>query len=260
MGTLSGPLPPVGATRKRFVIGAMPGHLSLRPSVACMAHRPAAVDVVLPCLDEELALPWLLDRMPSWARPILADNGSTDASVAIADSKGIQVVEVLQRGYGAACHAGLLAATAPLVAFMDADASLDPRSLASLLAEYRASADPGRPHLVVGARRPVSSAAWPTRLRLADRVLAHRVRRATGVALEDIGPLRLAPTTALRALPIADRCSGYPVETVLRAARAGWSVTGVPVPYLPRSGRSKVTGTWLGAARAVQDMSRVLAS
>ncbi len=225
-----------------------------------MATRSPAVDVVLPCLDEARALPWVLDRMPAWARPIVADNGSTDASVAIARSRGVQVVEVLQRGYGAACHAGLLAATAPLVAFMDADASLDPRSLESLLAEHGAVAHLDRPHLVVGARRPATRAAWPRRLRLANRVLAHRVRRATGVDLEDIGPLRLAPTAALLALSVDDRRSGYPVETVLRAARAGWSVTGVPIPYLPRSGRSKVTGTWLGAARAVQDMSRVLAS
>jgi glycosyltransferase involved in cell wall biosynthesis len=217
------------------------------------------VDVVLPCLDEAEALPWVLDRMPTWARPILADNGSTDASVAIARSRGVAVVEVLQRGYGAACHAGLMGATAPLVAFMDADASLDPASLEVLLrAHQRARTD--RPHLVVGARRPVSPAAWPRRLRLANHVLARRVQRVTGVRLDDIGPLRLADTVGLQELAIRDRRSGYPVETVLRAARAGWTVTGVPVPYLARSGRSKVTGTWLGAARAVQDMSRVLSA
>ena len=219
--------------------------------------QSTAVDVVLPCLDEAQALPWVLDRMPSWARPILVDNGSTDDSVAIARSRGVQVVEVLQRGYGAACHAGLMSATAPLVAFMDADASLDPRSLELLLTAH-ASASGRNPHLVVGARRAVSHAAWPLRLRVANRVLAARVGRATGVHLEDVGPLRMADTVALQGLALRDRRSGYPVETVLRAARAGWTVTGVPVPYLARSGRSKVTGTWLGAARAVQDMSRVL--
>ena len=224
-----------------------------------MSHHPA-VDVVLPCLDEEEALPWVLDRMPSWARPIVADNGSTDSSVAIARSRGVQVVEVLERGYGAACHAGLMSASAPLVAFMDADASLDPSSLEVLLDIHRSAPERGRPHLVVGARQPVSRAAWPIRLRFANRVLARRVRHSTGVDLDDIGPLRLANTLALQGLAIRDRRSGYPVETVLRAARAGWSVTGVPVPYLARSGRSKVTGTWLGAARAVHDMSRVLGS
>jgi glycosyltransferase involved in cell wall biosynthesis len=213
------------------------------------------VDVVLPTLDEEQALPWVLSRMPSWARPIVVDNGSTDRSVAVAHSFGAVVVDAPQRGYGAACHAGLLAAEAPLVAFADADASLDPGALADLLAAYR-----GGRHLVVGARRATSREAWPLRLRVANRVLARRVARRTGVGLPDIGPMRLAPTEPLRGLGIADRRSGYPVETVVRAADAGWLVTSVPVDYLPREGRSKVTGTWLGAARAVQDMSRVLAS
>lgn len=221
--------------------------------------QPVTVDVVLPCLDEAEALPWVLDRMPSWARPILADNGSTDGSAELARRRGVQVVEVAQRGYGAACHAGLGAATAPLVAFMDADASLDPGSLADLLAVHQASS-PDRPHLVVGARQPESRAAWPLRLRLANRVLAGRVARATGLELADVGPMRLADTVALQRLALTDRRSGYPVETVLCAARAGWTVTGVPVPYLARSGRSKVTGTWLGAAQAVRDMSRVLDS
>ncbi|GAA2169000.1 glycosyltransferase family 2 protein [Pedococcus bigeumensis] len=221
--------------------------------------QSVAVDVVLPCLDEAEALPWVLDRMPSWARPIVADNGSTDASVDIARSRRVPVVEVVQRGYGAACHAGLMSARAPLVAFMDADASLDPRSLELLvMAHLEAPAD--RPCLVVGARQPVSRAAWPARLRLANRVLARRVHRVTGAGLDDIGPMRLADTVALQDLAVGDRRSGYPVETVLRASRAGWTVTGVPVPYLARAGRSKVTGTWLGAARAVHDMSRVLSA
>jgi len=213
------------------------------------------VDVVLPTLNEERALPWVLSRMPSWARPIVVDNGCTDGSVQVARSHGALVVVARQRGYGAACHAGLLAAQAPLVAFLDADASLDPVNLADLVAAYRGGAE-----LVVGVRRPVTPDAWPVRLRMANRVLARRVERRTGVALPDIGPMRLAPTEPLRALRIADRRSGYPVETVLRAAEARWRISSVPVDYLAREGRSKVTGTWLGAARAVHDMSRVLAS
>ncbi len=213
------------------------------------------VDVVLPALDEEEALPWVLSRMPAWARPIVVDNGSADRSADVARSFGALVVEAAQRGYGAACHAGLMAAEAPLVAFSDADASLDPGSLGALLAAYE-----GGDHLVVGARRPHPRSAWPTHLRIANRVLAHRVSRRIGMTIPDVGPMRLAPTAALRALDIGDRRSGYPVETVVRAADAGWRVTSVPVDYLPRAGRSKVTGTWLGAARAVQDMSKVLAS
>ncbi len=213
------------------------------------------MDVVLPCLDEELALPWVLSGVPSWARPVVVDNGSSDRSAEIARSFGALVVEAPHRGYGAACHAGLLAVTAPLVAFADADASLDLHSLAGLLAAYD-----GGNHLVVGARRPTSAVAWPLALRVANRVLAHRVSLRTGVDLPDIGPMRLAPTAPLRQLGVADRRCGYPVETVLRAAAAGWRLTSVPVDYHPRAGRSKVTGTWFGALRAVSDMSKVLAS
>ncbi|MDP9433367.1 MAG: glycosyltransferase, partial [Actinomycetota bacterium] len=71
---------------------------------------PASVDVVLPCLDEAQALPWVLGRMPPGYRAIVADNGSTDGSADVARSYGATVVAVPQRGFGAACHAGLLTA------------------------------------------------------------------------------------------------------------------------------------------------------
>jgi glycosyltransferase involved in cell wall biosynthesis len=193
--------------------------------------------------------------MPPWARPIVADNGSTDVSVQLAIDLGAEVVQVRKRGYGSACHAGLLAASAPLVAFMDADGSLDPGDLARLLAAHL-----GDKQLVVGRRVPVDRQAWAWHLRFANRALSHRLRCACGVRLQDVGPMRLADRESLVALPITDRRSGYPVETVLRAAQAGWSVTPVDVPYQARVGRSKVTGTPLGAARAVLDMSRVLSS
>src|SRR5215212_532207 len=87
------------------------------------------VDVILPCLNEADALVWVLRRMPSRMRPIVVDNGSTDNSVDVALDHGANVVHALQRGYGAACHAGLSAATAPVVAIMDSDATLTLNSL-----------------------------------------------------------------------------------------------------------------------------------
>ena len=115
---------------------------------------PETIDVVMPCLDEAEALPWVLGRMPSWARAIVADNGSGDGSADIARSLGATVIDVSARGYGSACHAGLEAATADLVAFMDADASLDPRQLASLHTALVGDVGTG-----VGCRRPVSREA-----------------------------------------------------------------------------------------------------
>ncbi|MEO3936529.1 glycosyltransferase family 2 protein [Dermatophilaceae bacterium Soc4.6] len=212
------------------------------------------VDVVLPCLDEAQALPWVLGRMPSWARPIVADNGSVDGSPEVARAHGARVVDVPMRGYGAACHAGLEAATSDLVAFMDADSSLDPVDLARLLTALESGAD-----LVVGRRRPIGRGAWPWHLRLANAVVAHRLGRRTGLRLHDIGPMRLGRRADLLRVGITDRRSGYPLETVVRVAEAGLRVVEVDVDYHPRTGRSKVTGTPLGAARAVRDMSRVLA-
>jgi glycosyltransferase involved in cell wall biosynthesis len=210
------------------------------------------IDIVLPCLDEAAALPWVLSRIPPGARAIVVDNGSVDGSARIARSLGARVVACPQRGYGAACHAGLLAAEAGLVAFCDCDASLDPHDVMRLAA---VDAD-----LVVARRRPISWRAWPLHARLANRELARRVRHRTGAALWDIGPLRLAPRVPLLALGLADRRSGYPVETVVRAADAGWRIAQVDVAYHPRTGRSKVTGTWWGAAAAIRDMNAVLSA
>ena len=64
---------------------------------------------------------------------------------------------------------------------------------------------------------------------------------------------------ALLDLRIADRRFGWPLEMVLRAAAAGWRIEEVAVAYHPRVGRSKVTGSVRGTARALSDMARVLA-
>ena len=84
------------------------------------------MDVILPCLDEAPALPWVLERIPAGFRAIVVDNGSTDGSERLARSLGATVVGEPRRGFGAAAHAGVLAATADLVCFCDCDGSLDP--------------------------------------------------------------------------------------------------------------------------------------
>lgn len=223
-----------------------------------VAHDPApsAVDVVFPCLDEEKALPWLLTRLPEGYRAIVVDNGSTDRSADVAREHGALVVTEPRRGFGAAAHAGLLAASAPIVAFCDADASMDPQDLPRIV-------DPvlrGEVDLTLGRRRPTSRASWPVHARLANRALAFLMRRATHLPLHDLGPMRAVRREAMLALDLQDRRSGYPLETLLRGHAAGWRVREIDVPYSPRVGRSKVTGTLRGTVVAVKDMSRLLAA
>jgi dTDP-L-rhamnose 4-epimerase len=209
-------------------------------------------DVVLPVLNEREALPWVLAAMPVGYAPIVVDNGSVDGSPELAERLGAAVVHEPRRGFGAACHAGLRHATSELVCFMDCDGSLDPRDLPRVAAPVLA----GEAGLALGAR--LASRAWPVHARAGNRVLAGIVRRRTGVPLRDLGPMRAAPRADLLALGIHDRRFGWPLEMVLRAARAGWRLREVDVGYAERAGRSKVTGTVRGTLRTVRDMYGVL--
>jgi len=213
------------------------------------------LDIVLPCLDEAAALPAVLGGLPAGVRAVVVDNGSRDDSADIARHLGATVITAPVRGYGSACAAGLAAATAPVVAFCDCDASVDLGEVTRAAGAVR----DGSADLVTGRRRPSSTGAWPVHARVAVAGLTWALRRRTGLGLRDLGPVRVAATAALRDLDVRDRRSGYPLETVLRASAAGWRIREVPIGYAPRVGRSKVTGTVSGTVRAIQDMSRVLA-
>lgn len=212
------------------------------------------IDVVLPVLDEADALPRVLERMPGGYRPIVADNGSSDGSAELAERLGARVVREPRRGFGAACFAGLSAASAELVCFMDCDGSFDPADLPRV-------ADPvlaGEADLVLGSRR-AARGAWPLHARLANKALTLELRRRSGVRLSDIGPMRCARRAELLGLELRDRRFGWPLEMVLRAVAEGWRVSEVSVDYSARAGgRSKVTGTVRGTARTVRDMAAAL--
>jgi glycosyltransferase involved in cell wall biosynthesis len=194
--------------------------------------------------------------MPAGYRAIVVDNGSADGSGDVARNAGARVVVEPMRGFGSACWAGLLAADGPdgVVCFMDGDGSLDPADLPRVAGPVLDD----RSDLVLGARRPTGTGAWPVHARLANRVLVAEIRRRTGLRLADLGPMRAARKETLLAAGLEDRRFGWPLEMVLRVAGAGRRVTEVDVPYSSRQGRSKVTGTVRGTVRTVRDMRRVL--
>jgi hypothetical protein len=93
---------------------------------------PVEVSVVIPCLNEANSLAFCVDKAVKAFRAsglsgevVVADNGSTDGSIQIAEEHGARVVRVLERGYGSALRAGIAAARGPLIIMGDADDSYD---------------------------------------------------------------------------------------------------------------------------------------
>ena len=93
---------------------------------------PVEVSVVIPCLNEANSLAFCVDKALNAFRAsglsgevIVADNGSTDGSIQIAEEHGARVVHVAERGYGSALQAGIAAARGPFIIMGDADDSYD---------------------------------------------------------------------------------------------------------------------------------------
>ena len=161
-------------------------------------------DLVLPCRDEGPALEALLPRIPSEFAVIVVDNGTRDATAEVAARLGATVVHESVPGYGAAVHAGLLAATHDYVAFMDGDGSFDPDELLVLLDDVTS----GRADVAVGRRRPVSRRVWPWHARLGNALIVAWLRRRIAMTAHDIAPMRVARRQALLDLGVEDRRFG----------------------------------------------------
>jgi glycosyltransferase involved in cell wall biosynthesis len=212
-----------------------------------------AVTVVLPCLNEEESLPAVLAAIPAGYRALVVDNNSTDETAAVATRLGARVVAEPRPGYGSAVHAGVVAATTPIVAVIDADGSMDPGDLPRLVAALDGA------DLVTGRRRPVPGLHWPWVARVGTVVMSWRLRTRHGLPVHDIAPMRVARREALLELGVADRRSGYPLELLVRAAAAGWRVVELDVSYGPRTGgKSKVSGSLRGSITAILDFWKVI--
>ncbi|MGK2879992.1 MAG: glycosyltransferase family 2 protein [Mycobacterium sp.] len=213
-------------------------------------------DLILPCLDEGPALAGLLPALPPGLQVIVVDNGSSDDTAQVARDHGALVVHEPRRGYGAAVHAGLLAATARYVVVMDGDGSIDPGEIVPLLAHLRFdSVD-----LVLGRRVPVRRGLVPWHARLGNRLVLAVLRRRTRLAVHDLGPVRASRRDMVLELGVKDRGMGYPLELLDKASRAGWRISEVDVRYLPRAAgtHSKVSGSMRGTLRTGRDFWRVL--
>ncbi len=210
--------------------------------------------MVLPCLNEAASLPGVLAAMPDGYQALVVDNDSLDDTADVARGYGAEVVVETRRGYGAAVHAGIVAASTPLVAVIDGDGSMDPGELPALVADVVGGAD-----MAVGRRRAQPGVGWPWHARLGNAAVCWRLRTRHGIDVHDIAPMRVARRDAVLALGVTDRRSGYPLELLVRAAAANWRVVERDVTYGPRTGgKSKVSGSMRGSFTAALDFWRVI--
>lgn len=217
----------------------------------------AKVVVVIPALNEERSLPLVLGDLPAVGRVIVVDNGSRDATAAVARAAGATVVSELRRGYGAACLRGLseiereIAGGTPppgIVVFLDADYSDHPEVLPRLVEPIVAGeADFVLGSRLLGKREP---GAMPPQSVYGNRLACFLMRLLFGVRYTDLGPFRAIEYGSLQALDMADQNFGWTIEMQVKAAVAGLRHLEIPVPYRKRIGASKISGTLKGTIQA----------
>ncbi len=208
---------------------------------------------VIPALNEEAVIGQVVRNLPRdlLDQIIVVDNGSTDDTATVAWEAGAVVVTEPERGYGAACAAGVTLARrlgATVIVLLDGDASDVPSDLHAILAPLLA----GDADFVMGsrARGTVEPGALTPQQRFGNR-LAARILRRYGLEITDLGPFRAIRADALAALDMRERTYGWSTEMLVKAARAGLRVHEVPVSYRKRAGgKSKVGGTIHGSIKA----------
>lgn len=210
-----------------------------------MSHPPE-ISVVIPCLNEEAAVGRVVDRALEGIRRsgrtgevIVVDNGSTDASAAIAAAHGARVVVEPRRGYGSAYLAGLDEARGRYVVMGDADETYPLQELASFVERLEAG-----DALVIGSRfdGTIHEKAMPFLNRfVGNPILTGMLNLLFGVKVSDAHcGMRAVRRDALPALDLHSTGMEFASEMVFKAYRRGLPVSEIPIDYYPRTGESKL--------------------
>jgi glycosyltransferase involved in cell wall biosynthesis len=209
------------------------------------------LSIVIPCLNEAETLAAciadaksLLHNQQLVGEVIVADNGSTDGSVEIARGAGARVALVSTKGYGAALHAGIMAAQGSHVVFADADESYRFSAAGPIITSLASGAD-----LVVGNRYKggVQKGAMPFLHRyLGTPVISYLGRRSFKIRLQDFNcGMRGLDRNKYPALGMNATGMEYATELIARAAYRKWNITEVPVPlYRDKRSRKPHLRTW----------------
>jgi len=207
--------------------------------------------ILMPCLNEAATVGLCVEKARRFLRRagvdgevVVADNGSTDGSPALAASAGARVITVPERGYGAALNAGIAAARGRYIIMGDADGSYDFGRLEAFVEKLRA----GHP-LVMGNRfrggiRPGAMPALHRYLGNPALSFIGRLFSRTRVGDFHCG-LRGFERAAVLSLDLRTPGMEFASELVVKAALAGWRIAEVPTTLDPDGrGRPSHLRSW----------------
>lgn len=209
------------------------------------------VCVIIPALNEAGNIGDMVKQ--TLAQPvhqvIVVDNGSSDETALEAERAGATVIRESRRGYGRACAAGVAAAEAEVIAFLDGDFNFSPAELTTVITPILS----GQADLVLGSRvlGHIEAGAMPPQQRFGNWLGALLLRSLYGLRLTDLGPYRAVRHDLLRSLNMSEMTYGWHSEMTVKAARRKARIVEVPVSFHSRrAGKSKVSGTLRGTLLA----------
>ncbi len=218
--------------------------MELQSTALSDIEKSCELSIVMPCLDEAETLAICIDKARAFLEGnnisgeiIVADNGSTDGSQAIAEAHGARIVNIPTRGYGAALMGGIRAAHGRYVIIGDADDSYDFSGLASFVAKLREGYDLVMGNRFKGGIKP--GAMPPLHRYLGNPVLTGIGRLFFGSPSGDFHcGLRGFRRDAIEQLDLRTTGMEFASEMVVKATLHGLRVTEVPTTLSP-DGRSR---------------------
>ena len=217
---------------------------SLRSASGTLGNPASLISVIIPALNEVESIGAVVQSMP-WdliAECIVVDNGSSDGTGAAAEAEGARVV-TSPRGYGAAMHAGLVAAlpSVEILVMLDGDGSDEVAAMPQLVGPIaRGEADFVIGSRIRGSREPGSMLGSQI---FAAHLISTLVRLRYGFRYTDMGPFRAIRRSSLEAMRMSEMTFGWNLEMQIKAVRDGLRILEIPVNYRRRlGGVSKVSG------------------
>jgi glycosyltransferase involved in cell wall biosynthesis len=213
------------------------------------------VSVIVPALNEEQSIGWVIDNIPAWVNEIvLIDGLSVDGTELVVNDRRSDVVIVHQtrKGKGAALRAGFAAASSDIIVMIDADGSIDPREMGRYIDALTNGAD-----FVKGSRNlhGGGSSDFTLLRHLGNLGFVYAANLLFNVTFTDLcyGYCAFWAEDLDRLALTAD---GFEIEMelVLSAVKAGMTIAEVPAFELERRAGTSNLNAWKDGKRVLKTL------